>query len=80
MNMFNLSVKLFFEDKNFATNVAKLLKVDNDYNQFRSKSKIGLNNNGLSIKIRADDLTAIRAAINFYLKSIMLIDNLKTLE
>lgn len=79
MNMFNLSVKLFFDDKNFATNVAKLLQVDNDYKQFRSKSKINLNNNGISIMINAADLTAIRAAINFYLKSIILIGNLKTL-
>ncbi|PIU20978.1 MAG: hypothetical protein COT15_04775 [Candidatus Diapherotrites archaeon CG08_land_8_20_14_0_20_34_12] len=77
--MFSLSVKLLFTEKDFANKVAKLLKVDNDHKQFRSKSKIDLKNNLLLIKISAADLTAIRAAINFYLKSIILIEELKSL-
>lgn len=79
-NMFRLSAKLFFEDSNFAKNVAKLLKVDLDYKLFRSKSTISLQRKVLSIKISAEDLTAIRAAINYYMKSIILIEELNTLN
>lgn len=75
--MISLTLNLFFESYEKAYNVLNALKPEiNSTPEHRSKTTISIKNNCFTIKIISKDLTALKASINSYLKSIILINNL----
>lgn len=72
-----MNLKLFFPDQNTAKSIFKSIEPEYlEERRDRSLTKISVNKSILSIDIKAKDITALKAGINGYLKSINLCNKL----
>ena len=70
-------ITLHFPSKKRLEMVLKALKPETEMHRFtrRSKVKVGSKQNSLTLNFEAEDTSALRAAINSYMRWIMLIND-----
>ena len=75
---FGLSIKLLFPSQEKAKTTKNAISPElNTKHAKRSKTSIGIKNRIISIDIKAEDPTAMRASLNNCLKSIILIQAIR---